>query len=627
MKKVIFTILSILLSIVATSQDIDFYVKQVGNGNYNPEIHCINPLNVDLKIYRKYSFETEFQYIATKSFSSANDSYVDESISICHDQYLDTLDNSTPYNTYYYITDNDSTSFSEVKVGNFGDSNSPEWPELTHLDIENNNLVLHWKQSDSDDIHYYKLCRRNSSGYWDSITCYYKHTSPITIAENICGDNIIDFPYTIFATDFCDNHSKIGALDSTNILYPPILKSVEYDNCNTLEFKWNKNRSLSGETTDCQIQYKLDETAQEIKEIEIPLSDIETTESDYQIYSLKVSEHPELSNNTHIFRITTTDGQYTSNTCWSDPVTIGEIPYAPDFSIVSVNTNSNNSNNVITLNFKDKSTNPFFGREYILTRDYGDNTNETIWSKNDNDIFEHSNSRTTTFRDENITNINSSINYRLSVVYKCNNNETLPLGETCFNSLYLENIGNDTEIILSWNSISADSYDNITYNVVRTYNGEDYSEDVQNDTTYTDDLSFIEPNSFKPAKWHVEAINNGNTIAVSNTITLENSGELQMPNAFIPDSDIPINRFFGPMNGFDEDAINTYRLLIFNNTGTLIWSTEEYSSDMKISRWNGNDFRGQPCVRGTYIYEVYVELDKSDKPLTARGTVTLIRNN
>ena len=125
----------------------------------------------------------------------------------------------------------------------------------------------------------------------------------------------------------------------------------------------------------------------------------------------------------------------------------------------------------------------------------------------------------------------------------------------------------------------------------------------------------------------MEAIYNGNTIAVSNTIKLDNSGELQMPNAFIPDSDIPINRFFGPMNNFDENDIKKYRLLIFNNTGTLIWSTEEYSSDMETSRWNGNDFRGQPCVRGTYIYEVYVELDNSDKPLTARGTVTLIRNN
>ena len=501
------------------------------------------------------------------------------------------------------------------------------------MDIDNNNLVLHWEKSDSDDIQYYELCRRNSLGNWDSINCYNKHTSPITIAENICG-NINDLPYTIFAYDLCGNPSLIGASDTTNtILYPPILKSVEYDNCNTLKFKWSKNRSLRGEIAGCQIQYKLDETSQETNEIPIPWSDIDTTEQDFQSYRLKVSEHPELSNNTHIFRITTTaktpDEQYFSNkTCWSSPVTISEIPVAPElFSIVSVKTNPNNSNNIITLNFKDKSTNPISGREYILTRNCGDNNDEIIWSKKDEEIFNILPTYTTTFPDENITNINNSINYKLSVVYKCNNNETLPLGETCFNSIYLENIGNDTEFILSWNSISADSYDNITYNVVRTYNGEDYSEDVQNDTTYTDDLSFIEPNSFKPAKWHVEAINNGNTIAVSNTIKLDNSGELQMPNAFIPDSDIPINRFFGPMNGFDEDAINTYRLRIFNNTGTLIWSTEEYSSNMEISRWNGNDFRGQPCVRGTYIYEVYVELDNSDKPLTARGTVTLIRNN
>ena len=634
MKKVIFTILSILLSFAATSQDIDFEV--VNTDGYIPKIQRVKPENVDLKIYRRYSYETEFQYIATNSFSSPNDSYVDESISICHDDGLDDLGN----NIYYYITNLDSTVFSKEKGGNFGDSNNPEWPKLTHLDIDNNYLVLHWEPSNSDDIHYYELCKRNSSGDWDSINCYYKHTSPITIAENIC-DNISEntFPYTIFAIDFCNNPSKVGALDTTNnVLYPPILKSVEYDNCNTLEFKWSKNRSLRGEITSCQIQYKLFDT-DSIKDIDIPLSDIETIESDYQ-YKLKVSEYPELSNNNSLyFRIRTTakttDEQYSSNTCWFGPITIGKIPVAPElFSIVSVKTNTDNSKNRITLNIIDKSTNPISGREYILTRDCGDNNDEKIWSKKDEEIFNILPTYTTTFPDENITNINNSINYKLSVVYECNNNNTLLLGETCFNSIFLENIGNDTEIKLSWNSISAGSYDNdnITYNVVRTYNGEVHSEDVQNNTTYTDDLSFIEPNSFKTVKWQVKAINKGinniDTIAVSNTITLEISGELQMPNAFIPDSEYEINRFFGPMNNFDENDIKKYRLLIFNNTGTLIWSTEEYSSsNMEISRWNGKDFNGQPCVRGTYIYEVYVELDKSDKPLTARGTVTLIRKN
>ena len=621
MKKVIFTILSVLLSVVATSQDIDFELKPVDISNHNPKIYRVNKLNEELKIYRRYSNETEIQLIATKIFISDNDPFVDESISVCYGYDLDASDN----NIYYYITNNDSTSFSREKGGNFGDSNHPELPKLTYLDIENDNLVLHWEPSNSDDIQYYELCRQNSLGNIP-IKRYYEYESPIIIAENICGNvDSIDFPYIILAYDFCDNPSKIGP-DPTNTkkLYPPFLESVEYDNCNTLTFKWSKNRSLNGEITGCQIQYKLDETAQE-KNIDIILTDIDTTETDFQIYRLNVSEHKELSNTAPLFRIRTTarttDGQdISSNTCWFGTVTIGEIPEAPDFSIVSVITNSNNSNNSITLRITDNSSNPISGRKYILTRDYGGSTQE-IWSKNDDEIPSRF---TTTFTDD-ISNTNSYINYRLSVVYKCNNDT---LGETCFNSIYLEKIGNDTEITLSWNSISTDQYDDITYKVVRTYNGDEHSEDVPNNTTYTEDLSFIDPNSFKPVKWHVEAINNDNTIAVSNTITLENSGDLLMPDAFIPDSDIPINRFFGPMNNFDENNIKKYSLRIFNNTGTLIWSTDKYSSDdLEISRWDGNDFRGQPCVRGTYIYDVYVELNGSITPLTASGTVTLIRNN
>ena len=627
MKKVIFTILLILLSVVATSQDIYFEIKRVDSSNLNPKIYNVKklngePINEELKIYRKYSYETEYQPIATKTFSPLDNSFEDESISVCYNYHLDTLGN----NIYYYITNNDSTSFSDKKGDNFGDSNFPEWPKLTNLDIEDDNLVLHWKPSASDDIYYYELRRKNSSNTWDPITTYDNYTPTITIAENICG-NIDNFPYTIFAYDSCRKSSKLGdlELDSTLQLYPPILESVEY-NCNTLTFKWNKNRSLRGEISGCKIQYKLDETAQEIKDIDIPLSDIETTESDYQSYSLKVSVHPELSNTNPLFRIRTTDGQdISSNTCWSDPVPIGEIPEAPDLSIVFVNTNSNNSYNSLKLIIKeDKSTNHFLGREYIFAKEYGNNT-QVIWIKNDDTIFYNSNIYIYPYSDKDISNINSDINYRLSVVYKCNNDT---LGKAYFNSIYLDTIGNDTEITLSWNSISTNQYNDITYNVVRTYNGEEHSEDVQNNTTYTEDLSFIDPNSFKPVKWYVEAFNNGYQIARSNTITRENSGDLLMPDAFIPDSDIPINRFFGPMNNFDENNIKKYSLRIFNNTGTLIWSTDKYSSDdLEISRWDGTDFRGQPCVRGTYIYDVYVELNGSFTPLTARGTVTLIRNN
>ena len=626
MRKVIFTILSVLLSVVATSQDIDFELKPVDISNHNPKIYRINKLNVELKIYRRYSNETEFQLIDTKIFISDNDPFVDESISVCYGYDLDESDN----NIYYYITNNDSTSFSREKGGNFGDSNHPELPKLTYLDIDNNNLVLHWEPSNSDDIQYYELCRFNSSGNIP-IKRYYGYESPIIIAENICGNvDSIDSPYIILAYDFCRNPSKIGP-DPTNTkkLYPPFLESVEYDNCNTLTFKWNKNRSLNGEITGCQIQYKLDETSQE-KDIDFFLTDIDTTETDFQIYRLNVLEHKELSNTNPLFRIRTTarttDGQdISSNTCWVGPVPIGEIPEAPDLSIVFVNTNSNNSYNSLKLIIKeDKSTNHFLGREYIFAKEYGNNT-QVIWIKNDDTIFYNSNTYIYPYSDKDISNINSDINYRLSVVYKCNNDT---LGKAYFNSIYLDTIGNDTEITLSWNSISTNQYNDITYNVVRTYNGEEHSEDVQNNTTYTEDLSFIDPNSFKPVKWYVEAFNNGYQIARSNTITRENSGDLLMPDAFIPDSDIPINRFFGPMNNFDENNIKKYSLRIFNNTGTLIWSTDKYSSDdLEISRWDGNDFRGQPCVRGTYIYDVYVELNGSFTPLTARGTVTLIRNN
>jgi len=96
-------------------------------------------------------------------------------------------------------------------------------------------------------------------------------------------------------------------------------------------------------------------------------------------------------------------------------------------------------------------------------------------------------------------------------------------------------------------------------------------------------------------------------------ITILVDGSLYVPNSFTPNSD-GVNDVFGAL-GKD---IATFRMMVFNRWGELIWSTESLSG-----RWDGT-YQGVPSPIDTYVWKVEA------KELTGRvrdsiGHVTLVR--
>ena len=103
---------------------------------------------------------------------------------------------------------------------------------------------------------------------------------------------------------------------------------------------------------------------------------------------------------------------------------------------------------------------------------------------------------------------------------------------------------------------------------------------------------------------------------IKKTLYIGDSYEIEIPNAFTPNSD-NINDTFRPVYyGF-----KTVELKVFDTWGSLIYSETAQGATMK--GWNGN-IMGKPASNGNYIYQVYGEAYNGETILR-NGPLTLLR--
>ena len=103
---------------------------------------------------------------------------------------------------------------------------------------------------------------------------------------------------------------------------------------------------------------------------------------------------------------------------------------------------------------------------------------------------------------------------------------------------------------------------------------------------------------------------------IKKTIYVGDSYEIEIPNAFTPNSD-GINDTFRPVYyGF-----KTVDLKVFDTWGTLIYS--ETADGAKMSGWNGT-LNGKPATNGNYIYQVTGEAYNGET-IIKNGPFTLLR--
>lgn len=103
-----------------------------------------------------------------------------------------------------------------------------------------------------------------------------------------------------------------------------------------------------------------------------------------------------------------------------------------------------------------------------------------------------------------------------------------------------------------------------------------------------------------------------------------NGGELEIPNAFTPNTNGPyagrmsgdgFNDIFLPMG----KGVTDFRMEIYDRWGTLV-----FESNDKDTGWDGYDRNGRLMPAGVYVYKVIVRTSKGEN-VTRAGDVTLIR--
>ena len=114
------------------------------------------------------------------------------------------------------------------------------------------------------------------------------------------------------------------------------------------------------------------------------------------------------------------------------------------------------------------------------------------------------------------------------------------------------------------------------------------------------------------------------TLLVEAAVTVEEGGEVMIPNAFTPNLSGQVNSEAGGANGNNDvflpvlEGVTRFHMMIYNRWGELLFESFD-----KHYGWNGY-YKGRLCNKDVYVYKLQLEFnDGATKTLA--GDVTLVR--
>lgn len=113
------------------------------------------------------------------------------------------------------------------------------------------------------------------------------------------------------------------------------------------------------------------------------------------------------------------------------------------------------------------------------------------------------------------------------------------------------------------------------------------------------------------------------TYVLKKAVTVEEGGELRVPNAFTPNPDGPSNGNTGTAGVNDlfmpiSEGVTEFNMMIFNRWGELLFESKSMAEG-----WDGYH-KGKICKSDVYVYKIYVKFSDG-QILTRMGDVTLLR--
>lgn len=185
---------------------------------------------------------------------------------------------------------------------------------------------------------------------------------------------------------------------------------------------------------------------------------------------------------------------------------------------------------------------------------------------------------------------------------------------------FLTGTSTNTSNQLSWTAFDSEQDISINYQLERTaldgttsivYNGSDLN--------FTDQIDATDANlgiaCYRVLTTVTYASDGFISTYASQTVCLEQSPMIYLPNAFSPEATMVLNREFCP--GFARLPTGTYQLNIWDRWGGHVFSTNDPSTC-----WDGN-YRGRIAESGTYLYTLYLEI--GNRKIEHSGSLNLIR--
>ena len=248
----------------------------------------------------------------------------------------------------------------------------------------------------------------------------------------------------------------------------------------------------------------------------------------------------------------------------------------------------------------------------LYRSDYGTNNYVKIAAKN------AVNSSNYLFSDKNVSPNLQRYEYQAVLINPCGN--VSARSNIASNILLQGNHSTEAEIGLNWTSYTGFDDDVESYTVFRKVENLDLFQEIdrRNDLSYLESVWNLATTGNKFA-YYIEAVENDNNkygfkeISRSNTVCLEESAILFIPNAFYPSGQH--NAVFKPSNLFITTT--GYMMKIFNRTGALVFSTTDPNTG-----WDGRT-DGKKNPLGVYIYLIEF-IDKNEEFKQYQGIVTLV---
>lgn len=210
------------------------------------------------------------------------------------------------------------------------------------------------------------------------------------------------------------------------------------------------------------------------------------------------------------------------------------------------------------------------------------------------------------------------VSYRLEAVDLCGNEVISNTISTIFISG--QPIGSDNEI--TWTAYFNERGRLLSYNLYRADSGGAsslLSSFSPTTLSFTDPVDLTDPtqtNRCYSIVANTQAVLSGEvfpTVSISNTTCVEQSAQLFVPNAFVPDG---VNRIFKPVLQFGGSQ--EYLMTIYDRYGGLVFESRELNTG-----WDGKK-NGRPLPQGMYVYLIRMK-QGSGQEIEKKGTVMLLR--